>query len=213
MQGKLDTASLRQLSTNPTNPHDAKAAKDLLTHAKANGTSIPLETISDTAKKFIEVSQKSPDAWSAALASLDYRSFLNAGSVSPVAGLNAHPSRGTVYDVWTAVKNQSGMLAFHYGSVPISQAARFNRIGTNRNANLPTGDAFLEVDNATGILLDGMEIRNVIVRNSTVTYNGGPVILQNVYFINCTFQIVRNQKGQAISANLLESSPVTYSTM
>jgi len=40
-----------------------------------------------------------------------------------------------------------------------------------------------------GFVLDGFWLDNVVLENTTIIYHGGPVILQNVNFINCLFEV------------------------
>jgi hypothetical protein len=40
-----------------------------------------------------------------------------------------------------------------------------------------------------GTVLDGMVLDNVVFQNAKINYNGGPVTLHNVWFINCQFQV------------------------
>jgi hypothetical protein len=39
------------------------------------------------------------------------------------------------------------------------------------------------------VKLDGLDLRNVVFRNSRIGYEGGPILLDTVFFSNCTFQI------------------------
>lgn len=207
LRSNLDTVSLRQLSANPTDPDSAKSAERILMKAKASGTNLPSETISSVAKKFIAASQKSPDAWSAALAFFRYRSFLNASGASPLSNLT--PYQHTHYNYFIEPVGPPPALS-HWGSVPIARAARLNKIGTNLNANLPQGDEFLLLDGGT-VVVDNMDIKNVVFRNATIVYNGNPLIMESVYFIDCTFLIKRSARSYALSAHLIEPPPINYS--
>jgi hypothetical protein len=62
------------------------------------------------------------------------------------------------------------------------------------------------------VLLDGITWRNVVFINSRVSYNGGAVILENVTFVNCTFDAKRNPNTQKFLqyAALRESSFKVY---
>src|ERR1700676_2418300 len=62
-------------------------------------------------------------------------------------------------------------------------------------------------------ILDGFTWRNVVFINSHISYKGGPVILDNVTFLNCTFQTERNDEGirllqyAALDENNLQVKP------
>ena len=44
-------------------------------------------------------------------------------------------------------------------------------------------------------ILDGIEWKNVTFVNVHIVYAGGPLMLENVRFVNCTFEIPHNQHG------------------
>ena len=84
---------------------------------------------------------------------------------------------------------------------------------------LTKGLPFLKV---TGIgevsfLLDGNHIKNVIFRNATIVYNGGPVVLEDVYFEDCKFEVdpIKSRKPAAqtdlFAKAVLERVPMAYS--
>lgn len=60
------------------------------------------------------------------------------------------------------------------------------------------------------LIIDGYYLRNVILRDVQIAYNGGPLILENVYFVNCNFKIVPNLAGQQFSASVLASAATTF---
>jgi hypothetical protein len=47
-------------------------------------------------------------------------------------------------------------------------------------------------------LLDGISWKNVLFVNSRILYRGGPLMLNNVTFINCTFEVENNKAGADI---------------
>jgi hypothetical protein len=47
-----------------------------------------------------------------------------------------------------------------------------------------------------GIVLDGVHWRNVAIFGANIIYRGGQVELQNVQFVNCTFEVTRDSNGQ-----------------
>jgi hypothetical protein len=67
----------------------------------------------------------------------------------------------------------------------------------------------LRPDNA--LLLGGLYAKNVIVKNSKVVYHGGPLKLDNVYFVNCTFEIFHQTPGLTLLKPLRTPS-VTFDT-
>jgi hypothetical protein len=47
----------------------------------------------------------------------------------------------------------------------------------------------------------------VVIENSHVMYRGGAVILSNVTFVNCTFEVVRKPIGQEFAEKALDAVP------
>jgi hypothetical protein len=43
--------------------------------------------------------------------------------------------------------------------------------------------------------LDGITWKNIVFVNSRIRYEGGPLALENVTFVNCTFQTTQNNEG------------------
>jgi hypothetical protein len=68
--------------------------------------------------------------------------------------------------------------------------------------------------NAT-IGLDGEYMKNVIIRNCDVSYAGGPVRLENVWFINCTFHAYNHvvEEAKMLGNAILAHPHVTFATL
>jgi len=49
----------------------------------------------------------------------------------------------------------------------------------------------------------------VIFRDARIIYNGGPLRLDGVYFVNCTFQLKPSEKSRTFGETLLASNAVT----
>jgi len=185
----------------------APAVANLLSAAKDQKIVLDRQIVAETGKKFVQASPQSPAAWDAALGFLNYKSYVN--SVSPLLP-NLRDARivGTHYRLPPLKEGQRYPTFTHLGIVPKESAAQFNLIGQDYNANLSTGDAYLI---ATGgdLPIDGMELRNVAFINVHITYDGGPVRIKNVYFINCTFEMKTAPSTQNLALAVLEPSPAT----
>jgi hypothetical protein len=60
----------------------------------------------------------------------------------------------------------------------------------------------------TTIFLDGLRLKNVIFVNSQIGYDGDkPLMLENVYFVNCTFTGKQNPQGERFLDAALSPSP------
>jgi hypothetical protein len=61
------------------------------------------------------------------------------------------------------------------------------------------------------IVLDGMYMKNVVLRNAKVIYEGGPVRLENVYFIKCSFTFASTPTVLAFEEAVLQTASVNFS--
>jgi hypothetical protein len=61
------------------------------------------------------------------------------------------------------------------------------------------------------LVLDGMQLKNVVIENSEVEYTGEDAIqLENVWFVNCTFILPPNNVTRAFGNAILAQAPVTF---
>ena len=79
-----------------------------------------------------------------------------------------------------------------------SSAAKIDLL--NRQEQILTEDYRSLVVEGYDLKLDGMDLRNVVFSNCKITYSGESVLLDNVYFSNCTFEIARQGKDFAGAA-------------
>jgi hypothetical protein len=220
INGKLDILILDQSAAQPNSDRSAGRAARVLNDAQSLGEKIDPDSIRNAGIKFIE--GESPSAWKTALVFLDYRSFLNSpyspdilAKFEPVPG----PQKPSDVDVDIVVKG--GPLTFDiswsHDLVPGDQAFLFQPITGlpfKPPSYSPTAPrhSFLSLHNPKGtgtIRLDGMNLRNIIFRDMRITYEGGPLIMKNVYFVNCTFEIPNIRLGQKFATAVLSGAPST----
>jgi hypothetical protein len=93
--------------------------------------------------------------------------------------------------------------------VPVWQAAMFTPIGTG-DLTVGKGYRSFELD-AIGMLLplDGYHLRNLIVRGALITYEGGPLVPENICFVDCAFKIRSDGHAQNLAAKILADASVT----
>ena len=60
--------------------------------------------------------------------------------------------------------------------------------------------------------LDGMLMKNVVIRNATVSYSGGPVSLQNVIFANCVFLLPNETKPRDFATAVLNQPAIRFTS-
>lgn len=87
IEGKLDALRIQRLAMQPKIGANGKQASEILNAARKSGTKLDPDLITDAGKQFISAGVRSSDpvVWNAALAFLDYRSFLNS-ALAPATG-------------------------------------------------------------------------------------------------------------------------------
>jgi hypothetical protein len=237
VEGKLDVLILQRLAAGPHTSQNSKQVAEVLEGIKKSGNQVGPSVISDTGKRFIDAAKNNSDAWDAALAFLGYRTFLNAAdvpAVSNVSNTSPHievpstlpmqfiraPDAGPFHWV-TFFDNgpiKPGTNA-HISSTlqdPVlpSMAAHFERIGQKLNEGAPLNPVaprWIIVDghNEAFIRLDNEWLRNVTIKNTRIVYMGGPIQLENVYFIDCTFDMQITNRAVDLARKILDSPSVT----
>jgi hypothetical protein len=59
-------------------------------------------------------------------------------------------------------------------------------------------------ESSEGTVLDGLFLQNVTFEGSVIIYHSGPVILQNVKFVNCKFRIDNSRQGDQLLQTTIE---------
>ena len=144
-------------------------------------------------------------AWRAALDMAQYRSVLNVTDAPVDKGPAFLKYYVQIDDEHTNVATPT-----YYGKiVPINDAAMSLKIG--QTANEASGPEQVVFTGPGIVHLDGYHMRNIVFRNLQIRYTGGPVILENVALLNCTFDIPRSEKGRLLVAKLIASPRASVS--
>ncbi len=158
------------------------------------------------------------EAWSTAIQLMDYRSLLNAdlNPIPPTAVTRkisygflfelafVYPHGGQVGDI---VKN----IYTAGDDVPLEQAARLENLGSTANIGRALGPRVIIVEYPNNtIKLDDCWYKNVIVMNTKVGYFGGRMKLENVYFINCEFQMENASPSRAFGERMVAGAAVSF---
>lgn len=178
-----------------------------------------------------------PPIWTKTLKVLNVRSILNA-SFSPIpphsilkpGGLQAFEFNLTFINPPPEGINVGadvhGVIWTVGDDVSIDQAARFETIGSRVNTRHKYGPRIIVVDlsaaikgwqrNAplyipatNGIKLDEKWLKNVVIRNTRVAYFHGPMRLENVIFINCTFELNDLPAARYLAQEMFDSPSVS----
>jgi hypothetical protein len=207
---------LQRASDKPLDAESAEEAQRALAIAREGFLKLDSKIVRDTGTKFIQTAEQDSGAWSAVQEYLSYRSFLNADFVpalTPATGTSKYRSNVNITALRPgSERSPAFQVSFAGGYASGDKSARLEQL----NSPQPEGSefAYFIIDGGRATIgLDGAYMRNVIVRSCDVSYAGGRVRLENVWFINCTFEsyvlVVPETKklGGAILAN---SHPVTF---
>jgi hypothetical protein len=156
----------------------------------------------------------SGEAWKTLSTLLEYRAFLNtalAPSLPDVRKLAA----GGMSIVCGPTSPASYFSTGFSGYNSTGHGALFYPLSEDRKTPLPSHVSnvqFIIVDSRDcPITLDDYRLRNVVIRGATIVYNGGPLEMDNVYFINCTFQLKQSKPAQAFANAILNHVPTSFS--
>ncbi len=164
---------------------------------------------------FMEAAQHNSDAWSGTLAFVNYRSALNAQMAPRIPNLTrSHEADFRVsFKAARLSASSGGVIGAFYDHdaemVPGSEAALFVERGQEGKVVWAPKELVIE-GAGYNIFLDGYHLKNVIVRDAKITYEGGDLILENVYFVNCTFDVKRIPQGQQFAGAALSHGPVNF---
>ncbi|MGA2426660.1 MAG: hypothetical protein ABSG07_21885 [Terriglobales bacterium] len=198
--------------------------RHLATIAKTESIAVSPKAVEKVGKKLIEAG--SADAWGVALNFAAYKSFLNADFMPAVTNPRPLPANcgpfmpGDIHILRPTHESSkeawdSQTISGVGRTVGSDEAARMEALGRPFNEN-DCGSKFIifrmpRSDNA--LLLDGLYLKNVIIQDTRVSYRGGPVRLENVFFVNCTFDIQQESKGQVFANAILAPSPSVTLTL
>ena len=168
-------------------------------------------------------------AWHNLTQVVNYKTFLNAdyapkpSDFTPATGKEGYQNTINLFpDRPVDGRIPAVIVGFAGGHVPQEQSARLESLTDPQTHGSGFGFFVIEGGNEA-VVLDGMYMKNVIVRNARIIYNGAPVRLENVYFVNCTFRfplteqlhLDRQIQGpvRKLSDAILEATAVNYSTV
>lgn len=203
---KISNMQLSTITTLPVTKQTVKQAADVVASAKQTGEKLNPELVSAAGQKLAEAAVEQPEAWSAALAFVDYKSFANVIPSHIPTGEGADQ-----YGLKFALDTPSGMtrpVLHARGREPKATEAQLEPIGEPTNLTNQIGVRYIYLDGGA-IQLDGLRLRSVVLRNVHVYYQGGPVQLTSVYFINCTFEMKPDRNTQRFAIAALSPDPAT----
>ena len=96
------------------------------------------------------------------------------------------------------------------GDVPSERAAQM-RLIENPPEKLPRGKEVILVEGGA-MTMDGMYMKNVVLRNVTIFYNGGPAVLDGVIFVDCHFVLSNVPQTRDFADAVLSKDSVIFSS-
>lgn len=220
MEAHWDDLKLQLLSQQPASKETAKAISEAVTSAKNANRTLDQDIIERAGERLLASASKTPAVWDAALTVLAYRTFLNANFI-PFA-LTPNKPLPPDYKYGLAVKppasaSQSGVrVAMSFagvgGDVSEEDSARVETL--ERPNKTGSGYRYIIIEGRSDTLvLDGEYLKNVIVRNAVVEYDGGRTRLENVYFINCEFHFRFTAPAKTLGNKLLAAATVSFTRL
>jgi hypothetical protein len=143
----------------------------------------------------------------------DYRSYLNKDFIPSLK--NVTPWRDSKYRTALVFKpnpNSEGVAATIYfagGKADSEHSARLEFLSNPQAVPSETG-LFVVNGGVDAIMLDGMYMKNAIIRNAAIFYGGGMVRLENVTFVNCTFSFTANKPTFKLGDAILQATQVNF---
>ena len=197
----------------------------LARNAQYGDISIPFDVVRHADKLTIDA-WRSQDpmlksaSWNANISLLNYTSSVRG---APVETSGAVPQLGPPPIDWGFRESGDGPYwVAILGQATANEAARGEHIGDPASGHPRDGDpAWFIVDSRENIdasgnpkntlRLDDHFLKKIVYMGLRIAYRGGPLKLENVYFIRCTFDVVQNDKGARFSESV-SGSPATTAT-
>jgi hypothetical protein len=201
IDNRLLVLQLSLSSAQPTKSQNQAAVKQLLADARARAVSISPAVIQEAGATFIQAGLSDPGAWDVAMHFLSYKSFLTS------IDINSPLPPGTKLEETQYILpkgnflQQPTMNAIGGSKAPdLPEVRRLD--AANPNESVALGPSFLVIGTSP-VVLDGLYLKRVIFKDTHIIYKGGPLTMENVYFINCTFEIQQQRQGQEFAQAVL----------
>ena len=184
-----------------------QAAKQL----QAQKVQLPRQLVINNGDSLLKQAKIDPDgeSWSAATDVIAYASFLNSNLI-PHLGEKLPIGRGDFH--FTTPEEWSGHLSIT-GTAVAQDFPQLHPFGyPDENAGKKSGPAFI-VARGGSLPIDNLYLKHVVIVDAEVIYSGGPVRLEGVYFVNCTFRIARKPTGATFATAMLSQDAQTNVTI
>jgi len=198
--------NVAKLSTGALIPR-IPALNNLVAVAKSQNVAVEPNIVTEVGTKLVDASHQNAEAWDAALRWVGYKSFNNRFSSQLPDTTNVPEFRDNyVINIPNGADHPTFSLK---GLVSADNAAQEDYIGNAaRNKGMTSGPEWI-IPEGGAVGLDGLYLKNVVFHNVYIQYFGAPLIMKNVYFIDCTFDMKVEPKTQQFALALLAPTPST----
>jgi hypothetical protein len=218
MRASMVQLGIAVAANDPTNPKSQSEAKVALAEARKLPKPISRQSIRAAGESFIEAAKTAPKAWDVALDFVSYQSSLNLPilhqrpwmllSKSPNPSpeeIKGKPGDTTAYITDETAPCTDGAMQVHHTHTPSVTVFMTG----------PPSDTCAAYLRFVGgeVIMDGSHYVNTIFENMHITYRGGPVRLDNVSFVNCTFELPQpTPETMRLASAVLDSTQVTLTS-
>ena len=195
------------LSSQPVTKDSVAAIERVVLTASSQNIPLDHSTVTKVGGQLIEAVDHVSTAWSATTALLEYASTQTRNWLPSDIQQIRKPSFETHYR--RPVGWEGNLVAAGMGEYP--NVPQLRQIGLpDANEKLIEGPSYLILEGGV-VRLDEMIMKRVIIRDATVIYQGGPALLQGVYFVNCKFEIQPKQTGQLLATAIFANPATNFS--
>ena len=207
------TQRLTQAASDPKNPQSIKEVANILSSAKQQQLYIDPNVIKEAGNKFISTATTPAVNQQVVRQFIDYRSFLNINLAPSPRNLQPFHAEAT-FSWLIRVDHPPGTISWSMKPGPVNPENSAQLRPLN-GSNLISENAELLVVEGKNVilLLDDLYARNVVFKNLCIEYKGGPVVLKNVYFVNCVFDFGPGNKTEELGKAILASTAVTFKSV
>ena len=148
-------------------------------------------------------------AWPIVASLLDQRSSAMPEPKPLASGKTGPPGSWSTGTLPFTVKS---LTVFSWTTNP-DEMTTFEVRGESRNKGVTQGPSLVSFNGEGGSIdIDMHRIKNVIFRNLHVVYRGDGLELNQVYFVDCTFDLSEAPQSRELAKAILESFPVDFKT-
>ena len=195
---------------------DYDAAIHVLERARSADVRLSKVLVREAGHRFIDAAGK-PEAWDAALACVSYKSFLNSGyEPSPGPLLPVTSNAELIFENRFNVTLQIGFLGrtinpTEYPQMRFLDSTYPNPRRVDPNRVTPCPEYIKVIGNI--MTLDDFYLKRIIFENVHIVYHGGRMRLENVYFVNCTFEFDQQPRERDLNfaKSVLDAYPLSFS--